>query len=115
MPLVQFQTNKFLSNGGSEAAALELSALVAETLGKPEAYVQVVVEGGKTMSFGGSLDPNAFIKLSSLGLDKTQAAAFSKRLCRFAEERFSVSAERVYIKMADHPRAFWGWNGGTFE
>ncbi len=115
MPLVQFQTNKFLSSGGSEAAALELSKLIAETLAKPESYVQVVVEGGKTMAFGGTLDPNAFIKLTSLGLDKKKAAEFSKRLCRFVEERFSIPADRVYIKMADHPRAFWGWNGGTFE
>lgn len=115
MPLVQFQTNKFLSSGGSEAAALELSKLIAETLNKQEAYVQVVVEGGKTMTFGGTLDPNAFIKLSSLGLKKEIAAGFARRLCHFAEERFSIPADRVYIKMDDHPRAYWGWNGGTFE
>jgi phenylpyruvate tautomerase PptA (4-oxalocrotonate tautomerase family) len=115
MPLVQFQTNKFLSDGGGDAAAIEISKLVAEVLEKPEAYVQVVIEGGKTMSFGGTVDPTAFMKLSSLGLDKKKAAEFSKRLCRFAEERFSISQERVYIKMSDHPRALWGWNGGTFE
>ncbi|MEM6884299.1 MAG: phenylpyruvate tautomerase MIF-related protein [Verrucomicrobiota bacterium] len=114
MPLVQFQTNKFLSDGGGEAAAQELSALMAELLGKPESYVQVVVEGGKTMSFGGTTEPTAFIQLSSLGLNEEQASTCSKRLSQWMEERFSIDAKRIYIKMADHPRGLWGWNGGTF-
>ncbi|MEM1157057.1 MAG: phenylpyruvate tautomerase MIF-related protein [Verrucomicrobiota bacterium] len=114
MPLIQFQTNQFLSDGGASAASQELSALLAELLQKPESYVQVVVEGGIMMSFGGTTDPTALLQLSSLGLSERQAAECSKRLCRLMEERFSIPAGRVYIKMADHPRKLWGWNGGTF-
>jgi len=115
MPFVQFQTNQPLDEGGAEAVALELSKRTAEILGKPESYVQVLVEGAKTISFGASMEPSAFITLNSLGLDQVQAAEFSKLMCSLAEERFSIPADRIYLKMADHPRAFWGWNGGTFE
>jgi len=115
MPFIQFQTNKTLTNEEGEAAVLELSALIAKALEKPEGYVQVMVEGGKAMAFGGSSDLNAFIELSSLGLDRAKTAECARQLCHFAEEWFSIPSDRVYIKMADHPRAFWGWHGGTFE
>lgn len=114
MPLVHFRTNKFLSDGGGQAAALELSEVVAEILGKPEEFVQVVVEGGRAMAFGGTVEPTAQLDIASIGLTKSQAENCSYRLCKLIELRFLIPPDRIYIRMSDHDREFWGWKGKTF-
>jgi phenylpyruvate tautomerase len=115
MPYLHFQTSVFLSDGARDAAASEFSQKVAELLAKPESYVQVRIDGGCTMSFGGETGKTAFVELYSLGLDEEAASECSRELCALIEERFSIPADRVYLKMADHPRGMWGWDGQTFK
>jgi len=110
MPHLQFKTN---TRPGPEAAR-ELSALVASLLEKPQSYVQIVIEPGLLMTFGGTSEPTAFIELSSLGLNEIQAGRCSEKLCAWCQETLSIPPDRVYLRCADHPRALWGWNGNTF-
>lgn len=115
MPHLHFQTSEFLSEGARDAAALELSKKIAELLSKPESYVQVRIDSGCTMSFGGESGKTAFVELFSLGLKEEDAGRCSAELCSLIEERFSIPASRIYLKMADHPRGMWGWDGQTFK
>lgn len=115
MPYLHFQTSEFMSEGARAAACSEFSGKIAELLSKPESYVQVRIESGCTMSFGGETGKTAFVELFSLGLDEATAAACSEALCQLIEERFSIPANRIYLKMADHPRGMWGWDGQTFK
>ncbi|KAJ3038861.1 hypothetical protein HDV00_000267 [Rhizophlyctis rosea] len=45
----------------------QISATAASALGKPESYVCVVLNDKVTMSFGGSFDPAAFVRVGSIG------------------------------------------------
>ena len=66
MPTVKVTTSKTLERAQKEALCLELSSSVAGILGKPEAYVQVLVSDGETISFGGSFSvPSAFVAATS--------------------------------------------------
>ncbi|MEM6823293.1 MAG: phenylpyruvate tautomerase MIF-related protein [Verrucomicrobiota bacterium] len=114
MPLVKFSTNTSLSEGARHAAALELSKLASEVLEKSEDYVQVLVSGDQTMTFGAKTDPTAYLEVYSLGMTEEHAGKLSRMLSEFLTERFSIASDRVFIRMLDHPRPFWGWNGGTF-
>lgn len=115
MPTLHFQTSEFLSEGARAAAAREFSQKIADLLSKPESYVQVRIEGGCAMSFGGEMGKTAFVELYSLGLKEEPARMCARELCELIEERFSIPPDRTYIKMADHPREMWGWNGQTFK
>ena len=114
MPYLSIQTNTQLSDT-RQAAILEMaSPLVAESLGKPERYVMVSFEPHKPMRFAGTGEPCAYLELKSIGLSDSQTGKLSAALAELLEQETDVSKDRVYIEFADAPRAFWGWNGGTF-
>ncbi|MGF1678317.1 MAG: phenylpyruvate tautomerase MIF-related protein [Candidatus Methylacidiphilales bacterium] len=114
MPLILFKTNKFLSDGGSDAAALEISKIVADLLKKDEKYVQVIAQGDCAMSFAGTTDPTALVELYSIGLDQRAASVCSEKISAFIQRRFDIPVERIFLIMSDHPKSMWGWNGRTF-
>lgn len=114
MPFLKLSTNVSIDQTQSEHLISELSQLVAKETGKPEHYVMVEVAGGKTMLFGGSNQPLAYLECKSIGLSAAQAKALSASISRLLTGVLPLTAERIYIEFSNCPAEFWGWNGSTF-
>ena len=115
MPIIQVTTSKHLERAQQEALCLELSSTVASLLGKPEAYLQVLVNDRATVSFGGSFSvPSAFVSVTSIGeftgeTTKKLSAGIGAILARYG-----IPADRLYIGFASRKGFEIGWNNSTF-
>ncbi|MBK1701836.1 phenylpyruvate tautomerase MIF-related protein [Thiococcus pfennigii] len=114
MPTLRIVTNVEIPPEQCAALLADASGTVAAMLGKPEAYVMVLIEDGRALSLGGSSAPAAYLELKSLGLPEDRTAEYSRTLCDLLAEALEIGAERVYIEFAAPPRHLFGWNGGTF-
>ncbi|HHO60016.1 MAG TPA: hypothetical protein ENJ64_07205 [Thiotrichales bacterium] len=112
MPLLTISTNTDIRDPG--ALARDASSLTAEILGKPESYVMVKIEPVQALSFGGSHEPAAHLRLKSLGLLEAQTTKLSTALCDFITDKLDIPAARIYIEFASPERAMWGWDRRTF-
>ncbi len=115
MPLLQLRTNRSLSPQKAEKFLRQASQEVAQALGKSENYVMTTLESDTPMTFAGNSEPCAYLELKSLGLHADQTAPLSQRLCTLVQQELGIPSERIYIEFAAPERAFWGWNGKTFQ
>ena len=114
MPFLRLETSAALSGAAQKNLMTALSKLVADALGKPEAYVMIVVQPA-SMLLGGTDGPAAFIDLRSIGgLSDTINRQLSLQLCGLLREQLHLSPDRVYLNFQDVPPVQWGWNGSTF-
>jgi len=114
MPYLKIQTNQNLDELRQSALLKQASQTVAQQLGKPESYVMITLEAGRSMLFAGSDAPLAYLELKSIGLPAQATAKLSQALCTLMAERLGVAQDRVYIEFADAMPQMWGWNGDTF-
>lgn len=116
MPLIKVQTSiAALDKSQVETLLKQLSASLAEHLGKPESYVMTALEPNVAMTFAGTTDPVCYIEIKSVGaMTPTQTKAMSQDFCRTIEQALGVPINRTYIEFADAKGAMWGWNGSTF-
>jgi phenylpyruvate tautomerase len=115
MPLLKLDTTQRLSDPDKRALCARLSRICAETLGKPEAYVMVVVADGVAMLHGGEPGPAAFADVRSIGgLSGKVNAALSERICKALHELAHVPADRVYLNFVSMEASSWGHDGATF-
>ncbi len=114
MPYLLIQTNRPVAENDRAELLAAASRTVAEALGKPERYVMVALQDAVPMCFAGDDAPLAYLELKSIGLPEARTAELSAVLCDFIAERLDLAPERIYIEFSDAPRAFWGWNRGTF-
>jgi len=114
MPSLRLQTNLPADAPALDTLPGALSPLLAEALGKPESYVQIVVQPGALISFGGSAEgPSVFAMLTSIGLPEEKTKPLAKIICGELQ-RVGVPPERVFLEFHDSPRPMFGWNGDTF-
>ncbi|KAK6943424.1 Macrophage migration inhibitory factor, partial [Dillenia turbinata] len=102
MPCLNISTNVSLDGVDTSSILSELTTSVAKLIGKPEAYVMVVLKGSVPISFGGTEQPAAYGELVSIGglspdTNKKLSAAISTTL----ETKLSVPKSRVFIKFYD--------------
>jgi phenylpyruvate tautomerase PptA (4-oxalocrotonate tautomerase family) len=114
MPFLKIQTNHPLAQADARSLAAKSSRMVAELLGKPEAYVMVSVETVTAMQFAGTDEPLAYLELKSIGLPKTITSPASRALCDLVAGETGIATNRIYIEFTNAPRHMWGWNGDTF-
>jgi phenylpyruvate tautomerase PptA (4-oxalocrotonate tautomerase family) len=114
MPLLRITTNQEVAADKQQEISRQLSAFVAEMLGKPESYVMVVLQVNPAMSFAGSHEPLAYIELKSLGLPEDKTTDFSASLCQHVNQLLNILPKRTYIEFSSPARHFWGWNSATF-
>jgi len=114
MPYIHIRTNTPLNSEQAQELAARASQLAAEALGKPEKYVLAMVSPSMILLHGGAPTPAAHVELRSIGLQESQCASLSETVCTFLEKELSIAPDRVYIEFADMPRAWVGWNKGTF-
>ena len=114
MPLLRVTTNMEVAADKQQEIVRQLSAFVAEMLGKPESYVMVIFQVNPAMSFAGSHDPLAYLELKSLGLPDDKTTDFSASLCQHMNHLLNIPPNRTYIEFSSPARHFWGWNSDTF-
>ena len=114
MPLLQLHTSVAVPEPKRAALLGRLSKLVAETVGKPEAYVMVLLREGP-VSMSGEVGPAAFVDLRSIGgLSPAVNKRLMAKLCPLLEQELGVAPARVFANFTDVPGASWGHDGGTF-
>lgn len=114
MPLLSVTTNQAIAETDRPRVLKQLSATVAQALGKPERYVMVSYSHNPDMLFGGESGPLAYLELKSIGLPGDRTNDLSAALADAVQAQLGIAADRVYIEFADAARHMWGWNGGTF-
>ncbi|MGB8702619.1 MAG: phenylpyruvate tautomerase MIF-related protein [Thermosynechococcaceae cyanobacterium] len=116
MPLIKIQTSiPSPAQNTVEDLLKDLSAQLAQHLGKPESYVMTAFESGLPMTFGGTTDPVCYVEIKSVGsMSGQQTQAMSRDFCQRLEAALGVEKKRIYIEFADSKGAMWGWNGTTF-
>ncbi|KAI3987260.1 hypothetical protein MKX01_031744 [Papaver californicum] len=115
MPCLNVSTNVNLEGMNTSPILAEMSEAVANIIGKPEAYVMVLLKGSVPMSFGGSEENSAFGELTSIGgLNPDVNKKLSAAIAAILEDKISVSKSRFFIKFTDTKGSNFGWNGTTF-
>lgn len=110
MPLLKIQTGEKIPFD----VLAELSAITAETIGKPETYVMVSATTADMM-MSGTAGETAFVEIKSIGgLSRDVNENLSARICSLLTEKMSIPANRIYLNFAEVPAAEWGWNGSLF-
>ncbi|GFS38555.1 tautomerase/MIF superfamily protein [Actinidia rufa] len=82
MPCLNLSTNVNLDGNDTSSILKEATSSVAKLVGKPEAYVMIVLKGSVPMAFGGTEQPAAYGELVSIGglnpdVNKKLSAAIS--------------------------------------
>ncbi|WP_295391354.1 phenylpyruvate tautomerase MIF-related protein [uncultured Thiodictyon sp.] len=114
MPTLRILTNTQIPAAERANLMAHASRTVADLLGKPEAYVMVILEDGRDLLFAGTASPAAYLELKSIGLAELRTTHYSQVLCDLLVASLDIPAERIYIEFAAPPRHLFGWNGGTF-
>uniref|UniRef100_K3ZKB2 Macrophage migration inhibitory factor family protein n=1 Tax=Setaria italica TaxID=4555 RepID=K3ZKB2_SETIT len=107
MPCLNVSTNVNLEGVDTSAILAEASKVVADIIGKPEAYVMVVLKGSVPMAFGGTQEPAAYGELVSIGgLNPGVNKKLSAGVASILESKLSIPKSRFYLKFHDskaHP------------
>ncbi|CAF1210922.1 unnamed protein product [Rotaria sordida] len=113
MPALTVQTN-IADNEITNDFLKQLSAKVAQVLGKSEEYVTVHVSSGQKLLFSGTNDPAAIMELTSIGLPTNQTGKITKEIMNLFEKKLNIKADRMYLKFTNLANNMMGWNKGTF-
>lgn len=110
MPLLKLKCSKEIP---AELLS-ELSALIADGIGKPEQYVMVVA-GTASLMMSGSEGNAAYAEIKSLGgLNADVNRVLSATLCSALSVGLGIPPDRIYINFESCDRDNWGWNSSTF-
>ncbi|XP_058214682.1 uncharacterized protein LOC131326101 [Rhododendron vialii] len=115
MPCLNLSTNASLEGVDTSSILKEATTTVAKLIGKPEAYVMIVLKGSVPMSFGGTEEPAAYGELVSIGgLTPDANKKLSGAISAILETKLSVPKSRFFLKFYDTKGSNFGWNGTTF-
>ena len=114
MPELVIKTNVAKDKIKSTILA-DLTKLLSENLGKPESYIAVVVTPGMWMSFGGSEEPCATCRITSVNqFDAETNRKYSKVIMDYLSTALGVSNDRMYLEYNRASREFMGYKSDTF-
>lgn len=115
MPCLNITTNVSLDGIDTSAILAEATSSVAKIIGKPEAYVMVILKGSVPIAFGGSEQPAAYGELVSIGgLNPETNKKLSAAIASIFETKLFVPKNRYFLKFYDTKGSNFGFNGGTF-
>lgn len=115
MPLIRLEITEKLQADRKASLCASLSALCAETIGKPEEYQMAIVLDGLTIQRSGRPGPAAFVEIRSIGgLTRKVNQSLSDKVCHLLQQELDIPGDRVYLNMTDIPGDRWGHDGTTF-
>nr|KJB17126.1 hypothetical protein B456_002G266600 [Gossypium raimondii] len=110
MPCLNLSTNVNLDGVDTSAILSEATSSVAKLIGKPEAYVMIVLKGSVPMSFGGTEQPAAYGELVSIGgLNPDVNKKLSAAIAAILETKLQVPKSRFFLKFYDTKARFQLW------
>ncbi|KAG2404593.1 uncharacterized protein HKW66_Vig0115150 [Vigna angularis] len=102
MPCLNLSTNVNLDGVDTSSILSEATSTVARIIGKPEAYVMIVLKGSVPISFGGNEQPAAYGELVSIGgLNPDVNKKLSAAIATILETKLSVPKSRYFLKFYD--------------
>ncbi|XP_073154802.1 uncharacterized protein [Henckelia pumila] len=102
MPCLNLSTNVSLEGVDTSTILSEATSTVAKIIGKPEAYVMIVLKGSVPIAFGGTEQPAAYGELVSIGgLNPDVNKKLSAAIANILETKLSVSKSRFFLKFYD--------------
>ncbi|KAL9315264.1 hypothetical protein ACSQ67_016265 [Phaseolus vulgaris] len=102
MPCLNLSTNVNLDGVDTSSILTEATSTVASIIGKPEAYVMIVLKGSVPISFGGNEQPAAYGELVSIGgLSPDVNKKLSAAIASVLETKLSVPKSRFFLKFYD--------------
>ena len=114
MPFMILKTSMYCAEEKQASLLKETSAILAEVIGKPEAYVMVTLEQSPIF-MGGTDEPAAFADVRSIGgLSPEVNKSISAKLAEVLENHLGIPRARFYLNFSDVQSTHWGYNGGTF-
>ena len=114
MPCLNLSTNVSLDGVDTSSILSEATSTVAKIIGKPEAYVMIVLKGSVPIAFGGTEQPAAYGELVSIGgLNPGTYKELSAAISAILETKLSVPKSRFFLKFYDSKVSNFGWNGST--
>jgi len=114
MPTLSITTNVVLPAGRPVQLCQKLSAAVAKTTGKPEAYVCVSLSHSQAITFGGTDAPAAHGSLVSIGALGPRNAAHCAAISAVLTAELGIPNDRFYLAFQDIAAKDMGWSGATF-
>ncbi|KAK0598664.1 hypothetical protein LWI29_036801 [Acer saccharum] len=114
MPCLDLSTNVNLDGVDTSSILSEAISTVASIMGKPEAYVMIVLKGSVPIAFGGTEQPAAYGELVSIGgLNPDTNKKLSAAIATILVKELSVPKSRFFLKFYDTKGSNMGWNGST--
>jgi 4-oxalocrotonate tautomerase family enzyme len=115
MPFINVHVPEKVTKEQGERLLREVSGVVAEVTGKPEAYMMVAVHQGQ-MAMAGKPADAAFVDVRCLGgLNDSVNEKLSRRLCDTLKAVAGIEPDSVYLNFTDIMAQNWGWKGTTFS
>ncbi|KAK7449765.1 hypothetical protein VKT23_013240 [Stygiomarasmius scandens] len=113
MPALELRTNVKIPN--LQEYIKDFSKLSAETLGKPEEYICVLVLHDQPMTFKGTPEPAFLLNVTSLDNINPEAnVKYSAAFFDHFKKTLGIDGDRGYISFIDPGRAYLGFKGTTF-
>jgi len=113
MPFVEIQTNQD-PPGDVEARLSRVSELSARVLSKPESYVMTRWAPKVAMTFAGSNEPCAMVRVALVGSASPNArSTLATELTDLLDE-CGVSKSRVFVTFSELSPTHWGLSGSLF-
>ncbi|KAK4766727.1 hypothetical protein SAY87_008369 [Trapa incisa] len=114
MACLNIATNISLDGVDLSVILSEVTSSVAEIIGKPKAYVMIVMKGSVPIAFGGTELPAAYGELTSVGgLGCHENRQLSAAISSILETKLSIPKPRFFLKFSDSKASSLGWNGST--
>ncbi|XP_057983347.1 uncharacterized protein LOC131168129 [Malania oleifera] len=103
MPCLDISTNVSLEDGVStESLFSELTKVVSAIVGKPPAYVMVLLKGSVAIRFGGNKEPAAFAEIVSMGgINSEVKRKLIAAIGTILESKLSIPPSRFVLKVHD--------------
>ncbi|KAL5720905.1 phenylpyruvate tautomerase [Ranunculus cassubicifolius] len=102
MPCLNLSTNVNLDGIDTSSILSEATKTVAKIIGKPEAYVMIVLKGSIPIAFGGTEQPAAYGELVSIGgLNPNTNKELSAAISEILLTKLSIPKNRFFLKFYD--------------
>ena len=110
MPSIKLETSAILTSEQEKSAALEITALCAELLNKPVEVIQVRVESGVTISFGGKFSgKSAFLAIAMIGKIAPETRAVLPEKFAALLEKYGIDGKELFLNYTETAPESWGW------
>ena len=110
MPSLKLETSVALNKEDEKKIALEIGTLAAQMLNKPIAVVQVRVQSGVTMAFGGEItEKSAFLSFALIGNIAPEVKAVLPEKFAPILEKYGIDAKKIFLNYTETAPDAWGW------